>query len=187
MSHAEIDTDSHITVEQIDGEGTRSKGETKSRKALSKLGLVAVPGIKRVVMRRHRQQLLVVADAQVFKSPSSDCYIVFGEGKYEETGARDSEFARAMQQQEMLERQQQKSAAFPPSSEAGQIAGDGSEDPEGEEGLDADESESCSRELLFVMRGFKVVMEQANCSRAKAVQALRSTKGDLVQAIIEAN
>ncbi|KDE08807.1 hypothetical protein MVLG_00912 [Microbotryum lychnidis-dioicae p1A1 Lamole] len=172
MSHAEIDTDSHITVEQI-GEGTRSKGEIKSRKALSKLGLVAVPGIKRVVMRRPRQQLFVIADAQVFKSPSSDCYIVFGEGKYEETGTRDSEFARAMQQTEMLERQQQKSAALPPSSEARQGAGDGSEDPEGEDGLEADE--------------IKVVMEQANCSRAKAVQALRSTKGDLVQAIIEAN
>lgn len=49
--------------------------------ALSKLGLVRVNGVTRVVMRKPKGILFVIAQAEVYKSPYSQTYIVFGEAK----------------------------------------------------------------------------------------------------------
>jgi nascent polypeptide-associated complex subunit alpha len=61
-----------------------SRPERKARKALEGLGLKRVPGIQRVTLRRPKNVLLVVANPEVYKSPGSDCYIVFGEAKLED-------------------------------------------------------------------------------------------------------
>jgi nascent polypeptide-associated complex subunit alpha len=42
-------------------------------------GLKKVAGIQRVTIRRAKGILLVVANPEVYKSPGSDTYIVFGE------------------------------------------------------------------------------------------------------------
>lgn len=74
----------------------QSRAERKARKALLALGLKKVPGITRVTLRRPKnvcwqivimfpskslQILFVLAAPDVYKSPNSDCYIVFGEAK----------------------------------------------------------------------------------------------------------
>jgi nascent polypeptide-associated complex subunit alpha len=59
----------------------QSRAERKARKALLTLGLKKVPDITRVTLRRPKNVLFVIAKPDVYKSPNSDTYIVFGEAK----------------------------------------------------------------------------------------------------------
>lgn len=59
----------------------QSRAERKARKALLGLGLTKVAGINRVTLRRPKNILFVIASPDVYKSPNSDTYIVFGEAK----------------------------------------------------------------------------------------------------------
>lgn len=59
----------------------QSRAERKARKALISLGLKKVPDITRVTLRRPKNVLFVIAKPDVYKSPNSDTYIVFGEAK----------------------------------------------------------------------------------------------------------
>ena len=61
--------------------GKQSRSEKKARKALLKLGLKPIPGIARVTVRKTKNILFVIARPEVYKNPSSDTYIVFGEVK----------------------------------------------------------------------------------------------------------
>lgn len=49
-----------------------------------KLGLRSYPGIARVTVRKAKNILFVIAKPDVYKSPASDTYIVFGETKVRE-------------------------------------------------------------------------------------------------------
>ena len=59
----------------------QSRSEKKARKAMLKLGLKSFPGITRVTIRKSKNILFVIAKPDVYKSPASDTYIVFGEAK----------------------------------------------------------------------------------------------------------
>ena len=50
---------------------------------MAKLGLVPVPGINRVVMKKGGRggTLIIFAAPDVVKSPTSSTYIIFGEAK----------------------------------------------------------------------------------------------------------
>ena len=53
---------------------------------MSKLGLRQVTGVTRVTIRKSKNILFVITKPDVYKSPASDTYIVFGEAKvYAET------------------------------------------------------------------------------------------------------
>ena len=77
----EEDPTSAAALEKI-----QSRSERKARKALLSLGLKKVHGINRVTLRRPKNVLFVLAHPEVYKSPNSDCYIVFGEAKIEDNG-----------------------------------------------------------------------------------------------------
>ena len=49
--------------------------------AMMKLGLKSYSGIARVTVRKAKNILFVIAKPDVYKSPASDTYIVFGETK----------------------------------------------------------------------------------------------------------
>merc|ERR1719506_1953332 len=66
----------------------QSRSEKKSRKAMQKLGMKAVPGIIRVTIKKSKNILFVVSKPDVFKSPASDTYIIFGEAKIEDLSAQ---------------------------------------------------------------------------------------------------
>ena len=59
----------------------QSRSEKKARKAMLKLGLKSYPGISRVTIRKSKNILFVITKPDVFKSPASDTFIVFGEAK----------------------------------------------------------------------------------------------------------
>lgn len=48
---------------------------------MSKLGLRQIHGVTRITIRKSKNILFVISKPDVFKSPASDIYIVFGEAK----------------------------------------------------------------------------------------------------------
>jgi NACalpha-BTF3-like transcription factor len=75
--------------------GKQSRSEKKSRKAMQKLGMKPVPGILRVTVKKSKNILFVISKPDVFKSPYSDTYIIFGEAKLEDLGAQAQSAAAA--------------------------------------------------------------------------------------------
>ncbi|XP_033039640.1 nascent polypeptide-associated complex subunit alpha-2 [Trachypithecus francoisi] len=62
----------------------QSRSEKKARKAMSKMGLLQVTGVTRITIRKFKNILFVVTKPDVYKSPASDTYIVFGEAKIQD-------------------------------------------------------------------------------------------------------
>ena len=56
----------------------QSRSEKKARKAMSKLGLKQMAGVSRVTIKQSKSVLFAIAKPDVFKSPVSDTYIIFG-------------------------------------------------------------------------------------------------------------
>jgi nascent polypeptide-associated complex subunit alpha len=149
----------------------QSRSEKKSRKAIAKLGLKAVPGIVRVTVKKAKNMLFVIQSPDVFKSPSSDTYLVFGEAKIEDlTQAAQEGLADVITG---------KAAAQAAKEEAGETAkAGGSNIEEVGDDEEVDESGVESKDI-------ELVMQQANCSRARAVKALKRNDNDIVNAIMD--
>ncbi|MFS7985897.1 putative nascent polypeptide-associated complex NAC domain, NAC A/B domain superfamily [Helianthus anomalus] len=62
------------------GRSKQSKSEKKSRKAMLKLGMKPILGVSRT--------LFVISKPDVFKSPASDTYVIFGEAKIEDPNSQ---------------------------------------------------------------------------------------------------
>ncbi|CAG8524112.1 10457_t:CDS:2 [Paraglomus brasilianum] len=77
-----------LSPDQVEASKGPSRNEKKARKAITKLGVKSVPGIARVTIRRPNGMLFVVQNPGVYKSATSDCYIVFGEAKVEDLTSR---------------------------------------------------------------------------------------------------
>ncbi|GFH58703.1 nascent polypeptide-associated complex, alpha subunit [Chaetoceros tenuissimus] len=141
-----------------------NRAEKKSRKMMQKLGMKAVPGVLRVTVKKSKNVLFAISKPDVFKSTNSETYIVFGEAKSEDVGGAAAQQAAAARQ--FREAQAAQVAA----------ADDGDDDvPALDDAVDEEGVESKDIEL---------VMTQAGCSRAKAVQALKENDGDLVNSIM---
>ncbi|KAF9009432.1 NAC domain-containing protein [Cyathus striatus] len=155
----------------------QSRSERKARKALLTLGLKKVPGITRVTLRRPKNVLFVLASPDVYKSPNSDCYIVFGEAKIED-----------MNQQAQLSAAQQLASsggAAPTLETSGAGGADDEEDDIPD--LEAPEDDGPVDETGVDPKDIELVMQQVNCTRAKAVRVLKESGGDLINAIMAAS
>lgn len=148
----------------------QNRAEKKSRKMMQKLGMRVVPGVLRVTVKKSKNVLFVIAKPDVFKSQTSDTYVVFGEAKSEDVGAAANQAAAAKQFR------QPQGAGVPAMPAAGaEEAGDDDDVPALEETVD---------ETGVEAKDIELVMTQAACSRAKAVKALKENDGDLVNAIM---
>jgi len=145
------------------GKGKQSRSEKKSRKAMQKLGMKPVPGVQRVTIKKSKNILFVISKPDVFKSPASDTYIIFGEAKIEDLSSQlQSQAAQQFQAPE---------AALETPKQSASIA-------------DLDDDEEVD-ETGVEPKDIELVMTQAGVSRAKAVSALKQTDGDIVSAIME--
>lgn len=72
---------------------------------MAKLGLRPVQGILRVTIRKSKNILFVIQKPDVYKSPASDTYIVFGEAKIEDLSQR-AQIAAANQFKNLNQNQQ---------------------------------------------------------------------------------
>jgi len=152
--------------EQVAKGVKQSRSEKKARKLFSKLGLKQVQGIQRVCIRKSKNILFVINKPDVYKSPGSDTYIVFGEAKIEDLGQHAAQLA--------ANQFKQAEAPAAPGLTAQQRQEPAEESDEEE--VDATGIEEKDIEL---------VMSQANVSRNKAVKALRASNNDIVNAIMD--
>ena len=131
---------------------------------MQKLGMKPITGVSRVTIKKSKTILFVISQPDVFKSPASETYIIFGEAKIEDLS--NAAQAQAAQQFSAAETAQ---------------AAEGDDDVpdlvEEEEG-DVDESGLEEKDI-------ELVMTQAGVARGKAVMALKKTDGDIVSAIME--
>uniref|UniRef100_A0A1B6GZ35 NAC-A/B domain-containing protein n=1 Tax=Cuerna arida TaxID=1464854 RepID=A0A1B6GZ35_9HEMI len=171
---AEVEQTDKVNLDTLDPESAtkakQSRAEKKARKILSKLGLKLIPNISRVTIRKSKNILFVVNKPDVYKSPNSDTYIVFGEAKIEDLG----------QQAQVQAAEKFKDASA--LGDGGLQLATTSVPPIAEESDDDDaEVDSTGMED----RDIELVMNQANVSRNRAIKAMRNNKNDIVNAIME--
>ena len=51
---------------------------------MSKMGLKLIPGVAKVTIKKSKNLMFVINKPDVYKSPVSDTYIVFGDAKVED-------------------------------------------------------------------------------------------------------
>merc|ERR1712134_233935 len=147
---------------EAETEGKQSRAERKTKKAMMKLGLAPVEGINRVVLRKDKTLLFVVPNPEVFRK--GDTWVVLGEARVEDPNQRAREMAAA----KVAENIQPKTKTEPVQATI--------TEEEEETDVPADGVEEKDIEL---------VMQQAACTRAKAISALKSNSNDIVNAIME--
>ena len=112
--------------------------------------------------------LFVINQPDVYKSPNSDCYIIFGEAKIEDVNSQAQ--ASAAQQLVSQAQQQSKETVAAEEGKTEEVEED-DEEEEDEEGVPEKEIE--------------IVMNQAGVDRKKAVRALKNNNNDIVNSIME--
>jgi len=155
----------------------QSRSEKKARKVMSKLGLKQVTGVNRVAIRKSKNILFVINKPDVYKSPASDTYIVFGEAKIEDLS----------QKAQMAAAEKFKA----PEAGAGGLASGlesaaaGINQPTTAPIAEESDEEQELDESGVEAKDIELVMSQANVSRAKAVKALKNSNNDIVNAIMD--
>mmetsp|Transcript_104946 Transcript_104946/g.254713 ORF Transcript_104946/g.254713 Transcript_104946/m.254713 type:complete len:196 (+) Transcript_104946:36-623(+) len=147
----------------------QNRAEKKARKAVQKLGMKGVKGIVRVTVKKSKNILFVISKPDVYKSPNSDTYIIFGEAKIEDLSAQAQ--ANAAQQFTQQGSEPLDLAAALAEGEAPKVE---EVDEEGE----VDESGIEPKDI-------ELVMSQVQCTKANAVKALRKNNNDIVEAIMQ--
>ena len=153
----------------------QSRSEKKARKAMSKLGLKHVTGVNRVAIRKSKNILFVVANPEVYKSPVSDTYIVFGETKIEDL-SNQAQIAAA----EKLAKTKPQGSVENAAVNAVPAAPVAETIPEESDGEEEDATGLCENDI-------KLIMDQAQVSRNKAIRALKNADNDMVNAIMVNN
>ncbi|XP_022154547.1 nascent polypeptide-associated complex subunit alpha-like protein 1 [Momordica charantia] len=147
---------------EASGRSKQSRSEKKSRKAMLKLGMKPIPGVSRVTVKKSKNILFVISKPDVFKSPTSDTYIIFGEAKIEDLSSQ-------LQSQAAEQFKAPNLSNLTSKPEPSAVAQDDEEvDETGVEPKD-----------------IELVMTQAGVSRPRAVKALKAADGDIVSAIME--
>ncbi|KAK7425831.1 GAL4 enhancer protein [Neonectria magnoliae] len=184
------DSSDESDVEEVEGNlpaGSsaviHNRNEKKARKAIEKLHLTRVPGITRVTLRRPKNILFVINNPEVYKSPNSNTYIVFGDAKIEDVNAAAQQAAAAQLAASGAEDHSGHDHGEP--SKAVEAA-ETKKDDDDEEEDDEDESESEDEEDADDLedKDIELVMTQANVSRKKAVKALKENDNDIVNSIM---
>lgn len=147
-----------------DGEVKYSRAEKKARKAISKLGLKTISGVQRVTVKKNKNYLFVISKPEVYKSPQSDTYVIFGEAKIEDLSAAAQQNAAE---------QFKVPAMSPPGASAAAAVSE-----------EVAESDSDVDEEGLEEKDIDLVMQQADVPRSKAVKALKKSGNDVVDAIM---
>lgn len=155
-----------VNNQEEEEEKGSSRGEKKARKAIIKLGMKPLAGVERVTMKKSKNVMFVVAKPDVYHTPGSNSYIVFGEAKIEDLAARAAEEARQQSRQGGNQRQ-----SVPPQTNTTRASAPSNEEPVDESGVQAADID--------------LVCSQSGCSRAAAVAALKNNDNDIVNAIME--
>ncbi|KAI5809891.1 NAC domain-containing protein [Peziza echinospora] len=152
-----------------------SRNEKKARKQIAKLGLKHVPGITRVTLRRPKNILFVINNPDVYKSPTSNTWIIFGEAKIEDLNSAAQ--ASAAQQLAAAENASAIEADLAAAAAANKDKADNKKEEEEDDTEEVDDSGLEQKDI-------ELVMAQASVSRNKAVKALKENDNDIVNSIM---
>jgi nascent polypeptide-associated complex subunit alpha len=142
-----------------------NRAEKKARKAMLKLGMKPVDGCFRVAVKRSKSVLFAITNPDVYKNSAGDTYVIFGEAKVDD-------FAAAAQASAARQ--------FTHAPEVAKVAAASSEAAQLEE-----VDESAVDDSGLDQKDIELIMSQVNCTRGKAVAALRTANGDIVEAIMQ--
>ncbi|CAL0321578.1 unnamed protein product [Lupinus luteus] len=166
------DDDDDTEDEDVDGQegdasgrSKQSRSEKKSRKAMLKLGMKPLTGVSRVTVKKSKNILFVISKPDVFKSPTSDTYVIFGEAKIEDLSSQ---------------LQTQAAEQF----KAPSISNDALK-PESSSSAQEDDDDADVDETGVDPKDVELVVTQAGVPRSRAVKALKAADGDIVAAIME--
>jgi len=164
------------------GAVVHSRNEKKARKSIAKLGLTRIPGITRVTLRRPKNILFVINNPEVYKSPTSNTYIVFGEAKIEDLNSQaQASAAQQLAASEPHDHSGHDHSGHDHSHDHGKgkeiDTGDDKKDEEEDDGEEVDATGLEDKDI-------ELVMTQANVSRNKAVKALKENDNDIVNSIM---
>ena len=126
-------------------------------------------GITRVTIRKSKNILFVISRPDVFKSPASDTYVIFGEAKIEDL-SQQAQMAAA-------EKFKAHDTPAPTESASARVNAEAPIQEESEDEEDIDETGCQAKDI-------ELVMSQAAISRSKAVKALKNNDNDIVNAIM---
>ncbi|KAK9691612.1 hypothetical protein RND81_09G207700 [Saponaria officinalis] len=127
-----------------------------------KLGMKPITGVSRVTVKKSKNILFVISKPDVFKSPTSDTYVIFGEAKIEDLSSQ-----LQSQAAEQFKTPDLSSVISKPETSA--VAND--DEDEDDTGVEP--------------KDIELVMTQAGVSKGKAVRALKASNGDIVTAIMD--
>lgn len=144
---------------------------------MSKLGLKQVAGINRVTMKKSRNIVFMISKPDVYKSPNSDTYIVFGEAKVEDMSqqaqmAAAEKFSKQPTQNSQADLTQAAAASLAAAKAPATIA---EEEEDDDEEVDATGVEE---------KDIEIVVTQSNVSRKRAIKALKNNNNDIINAIM---
>jgi len=158
--------------------GKQSRNEKKARKALQKLGLKSVPGIWRVTIKKSKNVPFAISKPDVYKSPVSETYIIFGEAKPEDFQTRAQEKAAqslgtatgipGLDKDVSADKAPETTELHTTTTTAPQTTTDDANVDDGG----------------FPKSDIDLVMQQGNVSKAKAVEALKRNSGDIINSIM---
>lgn len=164
--------------EQQDGEGSpcrsrQSRNEKKARKAVSRLGMKPMPEIVKVVIRKAKQAWFVLPKPDVFKSLSSDTYVIFGQAENMASQAHTEAAQRFTQGALPFGTTDQANATSGAAVAAAKAAAATTAKPEDVdmEGVDP--------------KDVQLIMSQLRCTPEEAAKALRDNNNDIVEAILQ--
>lgn len=164
--------------------GKQSRSEKKARKLFSKLGLKPVPGVSRVCIRKSKNILFVINKPDVYKSPGSDTYIVFGEAKIEDLSSHAQlEAAQKFKPGGAVGREADMAAGM--GGLGGATAGAGRAGAANPVEIGSDDDDEEVDTTGIEEKDIELVMSQANVTRKRAVKALKNADNDIVNAIME--
>ncbi|KAH8162399.1 hypothetical protein CIB48_g5841 [Xylaria polymorpha] len=159
-----------------------SRNEKKARKAIEKLHLTRVTGITRVTLRRPKNILFVINNPEVYKSPNSNTYIVFGEAKIEDlNSAAQQAAAQSLAAQGGEHDHAGHDHSHGDTGKAVESAEDKKDDDDDDEEEDDDDDDDADD---LEDKDIELVMTQANVSRKKAIKALKENDNDIVNSIM---
>lgn len=154
------------------GGDKQNRGEKKSRKAVAKLGLKHIGPVSRITVKKTKSVLFVIQKPDVYKAPNSDIYVVFGEAKVDD------------QQQKMMQAQLAQMAEQMKLGEGKEAMGSIKEETEDEKEAAA-AAVAAKKEAEMEERDIELVIAQGKCTREEAIEALKATNFDIVEAILK--
>jgi nascent polypeptide-associated complex subunit alpha len=146
------------------------KGSKRYAKAMAKLGLKQELGVFKVLLKKSGQVVAALQKTEVYRFPNTSTFVIFGEPATDDAvampGAAGADAARAASAVT--------GGSAAPAAAAASAAGGAAAADDGDEDIgDLDPKQ------------VKLVCDQANCSRSRAIKALKANNGDIVNTIME--